>query len=253
MGLFYLAYRYNILFVTDNQIDTHGLIYPRALKQLFAGIYLAEICMVGLFSVSEAAGPAVLMAIFLGFTILYHLTLSRTLDPLLYGLPRSLQAEEELLQLRAAGNGTGTSIEEGLASNNISHDDTIGEAPGPTVAPGAAGTGKKRNFILKFFQPWIYADYATLREMLISEEHFAEPIQYPDDVEAEAYLPPSVSSKTPILWIPSDPAGLSKREVAASSKVIPITDEGAELDEKNHVKWDSEGARPPIWEEKIYY
>jgi hypothetical protein len=66
-------------------------------------------------------------------------------------------------------------------------------------------------------------------------------------------LPPSVSSRAPILWIPSDPAGLSKIEIAASSKVIQITDEGAVLDEKNHITWDSEGARPPIWEEKIYY
>ncbi|KAH6605370.1 hypothetical protein Trco_007077 [Trichoderma cornu-damae] len=253
MGLFYLAYRYNILFVTETQVDTHGLIYPRALKQLFAGIYLAEICMVGLFAVSKAAGPAVLMAIFLAFTILYHITLSRTLDPLLYGLPRSLQAEEDAIQARAAGNGTGISIEEGLASNNVSHEDAAaaGKAPGPKVALGASS--KKGNFVLRFLQPWIYADYASLREWFTSEEHFAEPIQYPDDVVAEAYLPPSVSSKTPILWIPLDPAGLSKQEVAASSKVIPMTDEGAALDEKNHITWDAEGARPPIWEEKIYY
>jgi hypothetical protein len=251
MGLFYLAYRYNILFVTETQIDTHGLIYPRALKQLFAGIYLAEICMVGLFAVSKAAGPAVLMGIFLGFTILYHLTLSRTLDPLLYGLPRSLQAEEELIQLRAAANGASTSLEEGLATNELSQEDTVTKAPGPKAQLSAPG--KKGNFIVKFLKPWIYQDYATLREWFISEEHLAEPIQYPDEIVAEAYLPPSVSSKTPILWIPADPAGLSKQEVAASGKVIPITDEGATLDEKNHVIWDSEGARPPIWEEKIYY
>ncbi|KAL7795635.1 DUF221 domain-containing protein [Trichoderma afarasin] len=253
MGLFYLAYRYNILFVTETNIDTHGLIYPRALKQLFSGIYLAEICMVGLFAVSKAAGPAVLMAIFLGFTILYHLTLSRTLDPLLFGLPRSLQAEEELIQLRAAGNGTGTSIEEGLASNNVSHDDTTGKATQEPKKMPLDASGKQGNFILKFLKPWVYADYATLRELFLKEEHLAEPMQYADEIEAEAFLPPSVSSRTPILWIPSDPAGLSKQEVAASSKVIPITDEGATLDEKNHVTWDSEGARPPIWEEKIYY
>ncbi|RFU77492.1 hypothetical protein TARUN_4706 [Trichoderma arundinaceum] len=251
MGLFYLAYRYNVLFVTETQIDTHGLIYPRALKQLFSGIYLAEICMVGLFSVSKAAGPAVLMAIFLVFTILYHITLSRTLDPLLFGLPRSLQAEEDAIQARAAANGTGTSIEEGLASNNVSHDGTVSKTQGPKVAVGPSG--RKGNFVLKFLQPWIYADYASLRELFATEEHYAESIQYSDEVVAEAYLPPSVSSKTPILWIPSDPAGLSKQEVAASSKVIPITDEGAVLDEKNHITWDAEGARPPIWEEKIYY
>ncbi|KAM0521897.1 hypothetical protein ACHAPE_002461 [Trichoderma viride] len=251
MGLFYLAYRYNILFVTETQIDTHGLIYPRALKQLFAGIYLAEVCMVGLFAVSKAAGPAVLMGIFLAFTILYHITLSRTLDPLLYGLPRSLQAEEEAILARFAGNEGATSAEEGLATNELSHEDTVGKAPGTKVATNAPAN--KGNFILRFFKPWIYSDYATLREWFTSEKHFAEPIEYPEEIVAEAYLPPSVWSRAPILWIPSDPAGLSKIEIAASSKVIQITDEGAVLDEKNHITWDSEGARPPIWEEKIYY
>ena len=60
MGLFYLAYRYNILFVTDTAVDTHGLIYPRALKQLLSGVYIAEVCMIGMFIISKAAGPAVL-------------------------------------------------------------------------------------------------------------------------------------------------------------------------------------------------
>ncbi|KAM0462066.1 hypothetical protein ACHAO4_001259 [Trichoderma viride] len=251
MGLFYLAYRYNILFVTETQIDTHGLIYPRALKQLFAGIYLAEVCMVGLFAVSKAAGPAVLMGIFLAFTILYHITLSRTLDPLLYGLPRSLQAEEEAILARIAGNEGATSAEEGLVTNELSHEDTVSKAQGTKVATNAPAN--RGNFILRFFKPWVYADYATLREWFTSEKHFAEPIEYPDEIVAEAYLPPSVYSRAPILWIPSDPAGLSKVEIAASSKVIQITDEGAVLDEKNHITWDSEGARPPIWEEKIYY
>ncbi len=49
MSLFYLAWRYNILFVTDTNIDTRGLIYPTAIKQLFTGLCLAEVCMIGLF------------------------------------------------------------------------------------------------------------------------------------------------------------------------------------------------------------
>ncbi|KAJ0128449.1 hypothetical protein HZ326_28459 [Fusarium oxysporum f. sp. albedinis] len=41
MGLFYLAYRYNVLYVAEAEIDTRGLIYPQALKQLLSGVYLA--------------------------------------------------------------------------------------------------------------------------------------------------------------------------------------------------------------------
>jgi hypothetical protein len=89
MGLFYLAYRYNVLYVAETEIDTHGLIYPQALKQLLWGVYLAEICLVGMFIVSKAAGPAFLMAIFLALTILCHISLAKALNPLLYSLSLS--------------------------------------------------------------------------------------------------------------------------------------------------------------------
>ncbi|EXK77025.1 hypothetical protein FOQG_18253 [Fusarium oxysporum f. sp. raphani 54005] len=41
VGLFYLAYRYNVLYVAEAEIDTRGLIYLQALKQLLSGVYPA--------------------------------------------------------------------------------------------------------------------------------------------------------------------------------------------------------------------
>lgn len=126
MALFYFAWRYNVLFVTDTGIDTRGLIYPRAIKQLFTGIYLSEICLIGLFGASVAIGPLVLMVVFTIFTVLFHMSLNNALDPLLYNLPQSLMAEEEArrLQLEASvsneklkgeTNGSGSP----LVSNSI--------------------------------------------------------------------------------------------------------------------------------------
>ncbi|KAF7564104.1 hypothetical protein G7046_g41 [Stylonectria norvegica] len=243
MGLFYLAYRYNVLFVTDTTIDTRGLIYPRALKQLFCGVYLAEICMVGLFACSKAFGPLVLMVAFLIFTILFNITMSKALDPLLYSLPRSLQIEEELMQRNQQGS---PELENGQVSNET-------KGFGKLVPGGGAGVQKKGNFLTKFLKPWIYADYETFRSLVPQEEHVEITRHYTDDVQNKAYFPPSATSETPILWIPEDPSGVSKQEVALTSKVIPITDEGCQLDEKNKLVWDTEGARPPIWNEKIYY
>jgi hypothetical protein len=257
--LFWLGYKYNILFVTDTTVDTRGLIYPRALKQLFAGIYLAEICMIGLFAVSKAFGPLVLMVAFLIFTVLFHLTMQKSLDPLMYSLPRTLEIEEELLQARA----TKSSTEGAEAEKQVSDETTNGEINGGQSRIGAltsslTGNGqssvqKKGNPLMKFLKPWFYADYQTLRALVPHEQHIGIERQYDDDLESAAYLPPSVNSTTPILWIPSDKLGVSKQEIAQTSKVIPISDEGATLDEKNHIIWDHEGARPPIWSEKIYY
>jgi hypothetical protein len=264
LALFYLAYRYNILFVTDNQVDTRGLIYPRALKQLFVGVYIAEICMVGMFAVSASPGPAVLMAAFLVFTILFHLTMARALNPLMYGLPRTLNMEEEAYQARtgvlegaegaAVTNGGGNKIMNKLTGKLAPAMSKL--APAATkMTPGgsSAGVQKKGNFFMKWLQPWNYADYATLRALVPQGEHMDLAYQYSEEVEADAYWPPSVTKPTPILWIPEDAAGVSKQEVLMTGKVIPISDEGCTLDEKNKIIWDMEGARPPIWNEKVYY
>ncbi|KAH7324626.1 hypothetical protein B0I35DRAFT_458334 [Stachybotrys elegans] len=256
LGLFYLAYRYNILFVSDSPVDSRGLIYPRALKQLFVGVYLAEICMIGMFAVSASPGPAVLMGFFLVFTILFHITISKALDPLLYGLPRTLNMEEEAYQ---AQNGTAVADAENGAQNGGGRKFNLLSADGKPrilskMTPGGDATEQKKgNFLVRWLKPWSYADYATLRALVPQGEHMDLAYQYPEEVEADAYWPPSVTKPVPILWIPEDPAGVSKQEITLTGKVIPITDEGCTLDEKNKIVWDTEGARPPIWNEKVYY
>lgn len=115
MSLFYFAWRYNVLFVTDTGIDTRGLIYPRAIKQLFTGVYICELCMIGLFGASVATGPLVLMIIFTIFTVLFHLSLNNALNPLLYNLPQSLMAEEES---RLASLEATYSTEKGAKTSN---------------------------------------------------------------------------------------------------------------------------------------
>ncbi|KAH8809337.1 hypothetical protein F5884DRAFT_795356 [Xylogone sp. PMI_703] len=99
-GLFlvYLAYRYNLLYVYDSEFDTRGLCYPRALKQTLVGLYLAEICLFGLFTIANAFGPVVIIVGLLIFTILVHISLDNALGPLLYNLPKTLSVEEEAFQ-----------------------------------------------------------------------------------------------------------------------------------------------------------
>jgi len=234
MSLFYLAFRYNILFVTDSQIDTKGLIYPRALQQLLTGIYIAEICLIGLFGINETPGPLVLMVAMLIFTALFHISLNSALDPLLYNLPKSLEAEEESLR--------------GLMEQGV---DSEGQEKSGEVSTSSA-PHKKPNFISKFLKPHIYSDYATLRQ-LVPHGLLDADRMYDEAVAENAYFPPAVTSETPLLWIPRDAAGISTQEVAHTAKVIPITDEGCSFDDKNKLVWDAEGARPPLWKEKIYY
>ncbi|KAG6003640.1 hypothetical protein E4U21_001843 [Claviceps maximensis] len=254
--LFYLAFRYNILFVSETAVDTQGLIYPRALKQLFTGIYLGEIVMVGLFSVVKAAGPAALMAVFLGFTILYHITFTRSISPLLDGLPRTLETQEALFQ--AQGEGTDRPNADITSVPNGGAPGTSGEKE--VIDGSDYGVQKKKgNMFTRFFKPWLFSDYASLRHM-VPQEHdinFAQLQTSGELVERDAYFPPSVNSEAPQLWVPEDPLGVSKHEIALTGRVIPISDKGARLDEKNNPTWSedliNEENLPPIYTEKAYY
>lgn len=120
IGLFlvYLSYRYNLLYIYSAERDTRGLHYPRALAQTLTGVYLAEICLVGLFGIGGAYGPLVMSFGLIIFTALVHISLSDALNPLLYSLPRTVAAEEAL---RQAGNNA-------LDASNLQDKDDALEA-----------------------------------------------------------------------------------------------------------------------------
>ncbi|RDA92205.1 hypothetical protein CP533_5596, partial [Ophiocordyceps camponoti-saundersi (nom. inval.)] len=214
----YFAYRYDIFFVSDGAVDAQGLLYPQALKQLFIGVYAAEICLIGLFAISKAAGPTALMTVFFIASIIFHVTIFRVLDPLLYRFPGSTAAEEHILK----------------EDNPV---ETKGKPP--------TTNGK----IFNFFNHAVDAELIPLLTTLSEDER----IRYTTKVEVEAYIPPCVTSKTPTLWIPADSAGISKQEVELTSKIVPITDQGASIDDKNRISWDEKSACSPLWREKIYY
>lgn len=180
------------------------------------------------------------MIVFLIFTALYQISLNSAMAPLLSYLPKSLGAEEQRLLdadngVYEAENYAEGSAKEARATNGAQE---VGSAP-----------HKKPNFFVKWLRPDIYTDYETMRRMVPKDIA----IHYTPPVEETAFFNPAITTITPLLWIPRDPMGISRQEVRDTGKVIPITDHGAYLDEKNNVCWDAEGGRPPIYEEKVYY
>ncbi|RHZ54492.1 putative DUF221 domain protein [Aspergillus thermomutatus] len=219
--LVYQAYRYNFLFVYNIEIDTKGLVYPRALQHLLTGIYLANICMIGLFAIRGAIGPLIIMALFTILTVLAHMSLNEALAPLYTFLPRTLDTEEEEQQSKE---------EETQAL--LHHPRSRWEAA------------------WKWFHPNLYRDYAALRRK-VRRDHVE--IKYSEEEERNAYFEPCIRARTPTLWIPRDKWGFSHQEVLETHPSIPITDEGAHLDEKNKIVWDKFDPSLPLWELKVLY
>ncbi|KAF2729287.1 DUF221-domain-containing protein [Polyplosphaeria fusca] len=252
MSLIYIAFRYNFLYTYEANIDTKGAAYQRALQQLTTGVYISELCLIGLFAIAvadnrAAIGPLVIEAVMLGATIVFHFILRQALkhhetrvaysDPV--PTPHS-HIEDGVGQTDGAGMPT-----EKLATNGSS---TV-EPPKPTRIPG---------FVARIINPEKNS-VANLSKSLDQFYHKAqEPL--PIEIQKRAYFNPAVTSPTPILWIVKDEMGISEREVRDTSKAVnglTITDQQATFNEKNKVAW-KEGdqgfaTNAPIWEDRIVY
>jgi len=254
--LFYFAYRYNLLFVNASMIDTKGLVYAKALKHTLVGCYLAVICLIGLFGVSSGGtgkGPLVMMIIFLVFMVLYHISLNSAIDPLLYYLPRSLEAEEESLLRSDYHTAVGPRDPRGSRMNGAElKEKNVSVREDSTSSRDAKADSGFMGMIRKFLRPDIYASYAIMRQLVPRD--FPH-ISYSPEVEKDAFQHPAVTNIVPLLWIPKDTMGVSRQECAHTNKVTPMTDEGATFTEKGRIVWSEEetGGRPPIWQEPICY
>jgi len=231
ISLFYLAYKHNLLFVYDNSIDTKGMVYPRALYQTLTGVYLAEICMIGLFAIGTAPGPLILSIILLVGTVLYQIALTNAFGPMLEPLPRNLQ----------------------IADNNpVTTGDSNGGEKSAATSEAVEGAPKVSKF-KKFFQPHIYSNYLSARALI--PQHETEYTYSPEDRE-NAYAHPALSATEPALWLAKDEAGVSAEEIEGCKAFdIVASDEFAWVDEKSKVQWEpevgDEQVNPPDYHEKL--
>ncbi|KZL83144.1 duf221 domain-containing protein [Colletotrichum incanum] len=301
VGLYciYLVYKYNLLYVSDSSIDTRGLVYPRALMHLLVGLYLATICLVGLFALRSAYGPMVMMIGFLIFTALVHISLREAVSPLLYNIPRALALEMEELDGGPAADHPSDDFltDADITASYPDFFDHVDEDEGPahqvngsrgvegasglmaSVSDWSASALAKKlqtttenwglagplsyashwispdpsiepNLILRWLHPGIFDDFSTLRRMIPGD--LPDPTQtYPPDYARRAYWPPEMASPAPIIWIPRDPAGVSKQEVEHCRKVVGCSDEGAELNDKCRIEVEIEKA--PFWVPRVLY
>lgn len=97
-GLFWFVYRYNTLYVTKFRFDTGGLLFPRAINQLFTGLYVMELCLIGLFFLVRddegqvaCKGQGICMIVAFTLTVLYQFLLNEAFGPLIRYLPITLE------------------------------------------------------------------------------------------------------------------------------------------------------------------
>lgn len=133
--LFWIANRYNMLYVSRFKLDTGGLLYPRALNQTFVGLYFMELCLVGLFFLvrdengkASCITQAIIMIVSMVLTGLYQVLLNWSFGPLLLHLPITFEDEAVLRDEafeRAQARRLGIQDDEEEAISPIQHEGGI--------------------------------------------------------------------------------------------------------------------------------
>ncbi|EED23543.1 DUF221 domain protein, putative [Talaromyces stipitatus ATCC 10500] len=139
-ALFWFVYRYNTLYVTKFRFDTGGLLFPKAINQMFTGLYVMELCLIGLFFLVRdehdrvaCQGQAIVMIIVLILTLGYQYFLNEAFSPLIRYLPITLEddavrRDEEFARAQR--------IRHGLPVDDEDEEDTRG---GLSSTPRQAG------------------------------------------------------------------------------------------------------------------
>ncbi|TKA83076.1 hypothetical protein B0A55_00936 [Friedmanniomyces simplex] len=261
-GLLYLAFRYNVLFTLGTQVDTKGRAYARALQQLTIGIYLAEVCLIGLFAIGSSGsgssvGPLILMIIFAVGTVIWHWQLRSAMSKHVTSLPSDLLAEEYRGsddEEKSYPNGRSHNNPKKVDSGSSSGDDyQVPRSADPPTPPGGF-IGTLKSFLL----PSRFASAAVISKHILSP-HLANSVRpYTQQEREDAYLHPALTAETPIIWLARDNYGLSKQEVHACQREVgkgmEVSDEDAWIDEKGKVQWNERELRKaPIYEEEVRY
>lgn len=270
-SLFWFAYRHNYYYVQRNKIDTHGLLFNNALSQLFAGVYVSEIALIGLFFLVRDAqndlactSQAIIMIVVLILTAIYHFVMEEHLRPLYEFIPVTLEdmaADAEKIRFsverRAMGNQSPSTTDFAISSAiELSTLESHPSSPAqieksaalkPEIPPSGraraitnastltAASARHALSIVKrraqlssassvsLHRPHSPLKYTQQRRQA-ADELGAAIASYPDaltDLSQEertaqlqaAFQDPVTREPRPIVWIPSDEAGVAEEIV----------------------------------------
>lgn len=246
--LFWVAYRHNYYYVQRNKVDTHGLLFNNAISQLYAGIYILEIALIGLFflirnSLNKAAcaPQAIIMIVVLILTAIFHLVMEQHLRPLYEFLPVSLEdtaadAERQRFLIQndnqysheVGGSPDGDGIELSELSPIRELDGSVeSRIKTKSMSTTAANARKNlsrlgKNIALRVaeLQALVPEPIDKSRRQEVADQLAAAIAGYPDELtdlspeerQAElkaAFQDPATREPAPVIWLPQDPAGIS--------------------------------------------
>ncbi|KAJ7664278.1 hypothetical protein B0H17DRAFT_991245 [Mycena rosella] len=222
---FYHLYKYLFLwqFEQPPSSDTGGLFFPKAITHLFVGLYIQQICLIGLFFLAQnqnnkpsATPQGALMVVLMAFTFLFQTLINDSYGPLTHALPLSLAEETSsaAAPIERAWTGKGSEAHEMVETkNHYGFTTSVHEIEAYEELPAQQNSGSRA-------------------AGLESEEEYG-------------FTHPAASRPQRVVWLPRDRLGLAEEEERACREAgVDVSLRDAEMNEKGKV--DITGPPPDL-------
>lgn len=281
--LLYIAYAYNLTYVFTEVTDSRGAHYPTALFQTFTGLYLGQICLLGLFAVGKGWGPIAMQLIGIGFTVFAHVHLQEAFSHLLKVVPidcmmpldgvsetpsykGTLEYEGKVLRKRHNHKYHKENSEseheqkhknenehehENENDNETNSDGDLEKATNtvitcvPLLAEKDFKESSSRNYLIRFLRPDVYLNFKESRKILPASYFIDDGGEDAAD-DVHAYDLPHVGDDMDIMWLPKDPYGFSDMEIENMPSVIRASNENAGFASSNSPIYFGEPPTEPL-------
>ncbi|KAL8726447.1 MAG: hypothetical protein Q9166_006725 [cf. Caloplaca sp. 2 TL-2023] len=239
-----------------NKIDTHGLLFNNALSQLFAGIYVMEIALIGLFllvrdsqEIVACKAQAIIMIVVLILTATFHFVMEQHLQPLYEFLPVTVEdsavdAERQLLTVRDdvelpldQQSGSSNDIKDskrspiGMRDTDIANPSQMQSMSSTARNARKAMSRRKKDTAVRITNIQLHLPEPPniSRRREVADQLSAAIAGYPDELtdltpdERAAQLKasfqdPVTRESAPVIWIPQDAAGISNDVIKQANK-----------------------------------
>lgn len=236
-ALYWFVHRYNVLYVYQYEHESTGRFFVAAFNQLFTGLYVMQLCLIGHFFMATGAdGRAACvphgttMTAVLALTVAYHMFVNCSFQSLINFLPviEHDQANDDGSFQR---NDRGTNYTDACRDESQTSFDVEQAISSSALAPQCHSGVRRAS-----------SQYRSAAAI----DHRSSDGGIPPTARVEESINDTMRScgynREPIVWIPRDPLNFSTDEVQdATNKAshTRVSDEGAWLDEKCEVSIES--------------
>lgn len=227
--LYWIAYRYNVLYVYRYDYESGGYFFVAALNQLFTGLYVMEVCLIGHFFVTASGeGSATClphgaaMTIVLVLTAAYQVFMNRTFKSLMEYLPVCGDVDGAISV--DSQSGQGERHNRGERSDGSQKATSHGSGR-PRRKSGSGGAKHEKDCLPVKRRP--------------SAEGSRCPVIVRDGCifGNDGRVRTHENASEPIVWIPRDEYGISTDEIRLAAEIsVQMSDDGAWLNDKGKVR-----------------